>query len=229
MTARSATRKWCLIAPALACLASGCAGWMKRLDPEKVRLERLRYGATADQRIEELTAAADKARGAGGSDQLEFTRKLTADMLGEHDPRVRCAILATATEFDTPAALAICRGGLEDPDSRVRMAACEAWRKRGGPEAVELLATRARGDTDIDVRLRALREIGDLGDAAAVPVLAAALEDPDPAVQYLAVNALRQVSGRDLGDDVNAWRAWAADPEAEGTEWSIAEGFRRLF
>jgi hypothetical protein len=48
-------------------------------------------------------------------------------------------------------------------------------------------------------------------------------------VQYRAVGALKDVSGRDLGDDVNAWRAWAADPNAKGTEWSIAEGFRQVF
>ena len=79
------------------------------------------------------------------------------------------------------------------------------------------------------MRLKALRELGALGDAAAVPALARALEDPDPAVQYRAVGALKAVSGRDLGDDVNAWRSWAADPNGKGTEWSIAEGFRRLF
>jgi HEAT repeat protein len=79
------------------------------------------------------------------------------------------------------------------------------------------------------VRLKALRELGALGSDAAVPALARALEDPDPAIQYRAVGSLKQVSGRDLGDDVNAWRAWAADPNAKGTEWSIAEGFRRLF
>jgi len=79
------------------------------------------------------------------------------------------------------------------------------------------------------VRLRALRELGQLGDKAAVPVLAKALEDPDPAVQYRAVGALKRVSGRDLGDDVNKWREWAADPDGSAAEWTIAEGFRQLF
>jgi hypothetical protein len=60
-------------------------------------------------------------------------------------------------------------------------------------------------------------------------VLAKALEDPDPAVQYRAVGALKKVSGRDLGDDVNKWREWAADPDGSSAEWSIAEGFRQLF
>jgi HEAT repeat protein len=82
---------------------------------------------------------------------------------------------------------------------------------------------------EIDVRLRALRELGELGDKEAVPVLAKALEDSDPAVQYRAVGALKKVSGRDLGDDVNKWREWAADPDGSSAEWSIAEEFRKVF
>jgi HEAT repeat protein len=91
------------------------------------------------------------------------------------------------------------------------------------------LATRFQTDTDLDVRLRALKMLGELKDKEAIPVLARALEDGDPAVQYRAVASLKQVSGRDLGNDVNAWREWAADPEGDKAEWSIAEGFRRLF
>jgi HEAT repeat protein len=194
----------------------GCAGWRAKLDPAKVAAEREKYGATADQRIEELASAAARAQRANPAEQAEYTRDLSKQLLGEHDPRVRAAILAVAAEFDTPAAAAICRGAVEDPEPRVRMAACEAWRKRGGPEAVSLLGGRVSADTDIDVRLKAVRELG-------------LLEDPDPAIQYRAVSSLKQVSGRDLGDDVNAWRAWAADPNAAGTEWSIAEEFRKLF
>lgn len=214
---------------AFVCTAVGCAGWRNRLDPKKAAAEREKYGATADQRITDLQAEAGRAKEASGADQVAFTQSLVTKVLAEHDPRVRAAMLAIAADFDTPAAVAVCRGALEDPEARVRMAACEAWSKRGGPEAVSLLASRADADPDIDVRLKALKELGSLGDAAAVPVLARALEDPDPAVQYRAVGALKDVSGRDLGDDVNAWRTWAADPNAKGTEWSIAEGFRQLF
>ena len=214
---------------AIAAAAVGCANWRAKLDPAKVAAEREKYGATADQRIEELAAAAARANRGSPAEQADYTHGLSKQLLAEHDPRVRAAMLAVAADFDTPAAVAICRGALEDPEPRVRMAACEAWRKRGGPEAVSLLGARVSADADIDVRLKAVRELGALEDKAAVPALARALEDPDPAIQFRAVTSLKQVSGRDLGDDVNAWRAWAADPNAEGTEWSIAEEFRKLF
>jgi len=215
---------------ALASVAfAGCASWSAFTDPQKVAKDRELYGPTADQRITELAAETKAARAAGPAGQAEFTQRLVTEMLGEHDSRVRCRILTAAAEFDTPAAVAICKGALQDPDDDVRMEACRVWAKRGGPEAVSLLAGRATTDNELDVRLRALRMLGELDDERAIPVLAKALEDPDPAVQFRAVGALKRVSGRDLGDDVNKWREWAADPEGSSAEWSIAEGFRRIF
>lgn len=207
---------------------TGCAAsmpWQKSRTPQ----DREQYGLTADERITSLAADAKAARAGSAEEQTAFCRRLVAEMLGEHDPRVRCRILDAATEFDTPEALAICRGALQDPDDRVRMAACSAWGRRGGAEAIELLASRYRNDTDLDVRLRAIRALGDLQDAAAVPVLAKALEDSDPAIQYRAVASLKRCSGRDLGNDVNRWREWAADPEGSSATWSMAEAWRRLF
>jgi HEAT repeat protein len=218
------------LAVVAACLPlAGCKTWKKITASGQTLAEERKYGPTADQRIEELAADAKKAKAGSHADQVEFTRKLSEEILQEHDARVRCVILDTVAEFETPAATAICTGALEDPDERVRMAACTAWRKRGGSEAVEQLAARYRTDREIDVRLRALRELGELGDKEAVPVLAKALEDSDPAVQYRAVGALKKVSGRDLGDDVNKWREWAADPDGSSAEWSIAEEFRKVF
>jgi HEAT repeat protein len=217
----------------VALVATGCAGGPRLTNPlakpDQAARDREKYGPTADERTRELEARSQAARGGSRAEQQELTAQLSREMLVEHDPRVRCRILEAATTFDTPAAAAICKGALQDPDDRVRMAACSAWASRGGPEAVQLLAARYQTDTELDVRLRALRELGKLGDPGAVPVLAKALEDRDPAVQYRAVAALKAVSGRDLGDDVNRWREWAADPEGSAAEWSVAEAFRRLF
>lgn len=194
-------------------------------DPKAERMKE-KYGLTADQRVESLVDQAKAAKKEGGHEA--FTTELSRTILGEHDPRVRAEMLKIAADFTTPAADAICRGGLEDPDERVRMAACDAWGARGGDEAVKLLTQRYQTDSEIDVRLRAIRMLGAVEDKAAIPALARALEDPDPAVQYRAVAALKQVSGRDFGNDVNRWRAWAADPGSE-PDWSVAETFRKLF
>jgi HEAT repeat protein len=220
---------WVLFLVATALGSAGCTSWRPPNPWSKTATEAEPYGPTADQRMTKLAAEAKTARAGPPEAHEAFTRQLVEMMLGEHDPRVRCRILDVAAEFDTPLAVAICKGGLQDPDERVRMAACSAWGRRGGPEAIDLLAARYRNDPQLDVRLRAIRALGEVGDMAAVPVLAQALEDGDPAVQYRAVAALKRVSGRDLGNDVNRWREWAADPAGSGAEWSIAEGLRRLF
>jgi hypothetical protein len=228
------SRPWCSAAVLLVGVAilAGCSSWKPMsfagLDDKAVE-NREKYGATADQRIKELEAEAKTAEAGPQHARLAFTRTLVDTMLEEHDPRVRSAIVNLAAGFDTAAATAICTGGLNDPDERVRMAACSAWARRGGPEAVQLLAARSQADSELDVRLRAIRELGELKDKDAIPALAKALEDPDPAMQYRAVGSLKKVSGRDLGDDVNKWRAWAADPDGSGEDWSIAEAFRKLF
>ncbi len=224
-----ATRTSWFVMVAVAFMFTGCAGWAYRLDPKKAALERERYGATADQRIGDLRADAERAKTDGSQATQDFTHRLTTLLPEEHDPRVRMVILDVAAGFDTPSAVAICKGALEDPDERVRAKACDVWGRRGGPDAVALLATRYDADESIDVRLKAIKELGKLEDENAIPALARALENSDPAVQYRAVASLKEVSGRDLGDDVNLWRAWAADPKAPGTEWSIAEGFRQMY
>jgi len=213
----------------LAVLAlTGCAGWKPFQPWQKSTKDREKYGPTADARIKELAARSKAAKAQSAERQVEFTQELAAEMLREHDPRVRVRILQTAAEYDTASATAICKGALQDPADQVRLAACDVWAKRGGEEAVGLLSERFRGDSDHDVRLRALRMLGTLKDKEAIPVLAKALEDSDPAVQYRAVASLKEISGRDLGNDVNVWRAWAADP-ATAPEWSVAEGVRQLF
>lgn len=217
-------------AAAVACLAGvvGCAGWQPWISRDQSLKNAERYGPTANQRIKALEQEAKQASAADGTQRVEFTRSLAEKMLEEHDARVRCEIVSLAGGFDTASAQAICRGAMQDPDDRVRLRACEVWRSRGGAEAVQLLANRYRTDRDLDVRLRAVRMLGELKDEQAIPVLAEALENPDPAVQYRAVAALKEVSGRDLGNDVNAWREWAANP-SDRQPWSIAEAFRKLF
>lgn len=221
-------RRAAALASLLAAGSVGCATWQPFGPSPQASHDQEAYGPTADQRSARLVAEAKAARAAGPAGQAEFTQRLVSEMLGEHDPQVRRRILGVAADFDTPTAVAICKGALQDPDPEVRMEACAVWAKRGGPEAVSLLTARVTTDSELDVRLRALRMLGELGDERAIPVLAKALEDPDPAVQYRAVAALKKVSGRDLGDDVNKWREWAADPEG-GPAWSVAEGLRRIF
>lgn len=190
--------------------------------PREGRLDRGR-------RITEVAREFEACRGGPPDRQAAFTSGLVAFILSEQDPEVRAWIVQLAAEFDTADASAIRTGALADPDPKVRMAACTAVARRSDPRGVGMLAERVRDDADLGVRLRALKALGEHADAAAPAAVAAALDDPDPAIRARALQVLRRRSGRDFGDDVAAWRNWANDPQGTATGWSPAAWIRRLF
>jgi hypothetical protein len=179
--------------------------------------------------LAQLSRDAAAAKSAGPQAEDEFTRRLVAELLSAHDAEARRGIVETAAEFATPSAAAICSGAFEDPSPVVRMAACTACARRGGPDAVPRLARRYADDPDLGVRLRALSSLADTRDQAAVGTLIAALDDPDPAIRTRAIEGLKRVSGRDLGDDIPAWRRWANNPTQPAPRWSMNEVWRKLF
>jgi hypothetical protein len=183
-------------------------------------------GATSANKLLGDAAAAKRGTAA---ERAAFTGRLVPALLAAHDPEERCRIVATAAEFDTPSAIAICTGAMQDPSPRVRVAACAAWAARGGPDAARLLTERFETDQDLGVRLRALTSLGEVGGPPAIAVLGRALDDDDPVIRNRALEALVMASGRDFGDDLALWRAWIADPADPKTRWTLSEGWRRLF
>lgn len=191
----------------------GCAGAQGQKWTDALAMTKKDEGAdtkavTPAKRIEVLRQIADRADYYSPADQRKFTMEIAGKLPREKDPLVRAQMLRTVAAFPTPQAGAILTAGSRDPDRDVRVACCEAWGIHGGPEATRILGEILQRDADVDVRLAAVAALGNLDDAAAVAALAPALEDPDPALQYRAVQSLRKSTGRDFGDDVNAWRAY---------------------
>ncbi len=185
--------------------------------------------AATSRLIVKLASDSAAARAGSAADQAAFTQRLIAELLAAHDPEARKAIIQAAAGFDTPAAAAICTGGLEDPSPAVRMTACTVCVRRDAADAVPLLARRCGADPDLGVRLHAIKVLGESRDPAAITALTAVLDDPDPAVRGPTIDALRKASGRDLGDDPAAWRRWAANPGQSTARWWMSEALRKLF
>jgi len=209
---------------ALLCLVgvgafTGCAGGIADRWPSALSLGRAKPDAVGPhvqspgERMEALRELAERGPRMQPAEAEAVSRQLAAEIRSTEDSLVRAEILKTLARMPTVAAADVLVSGLEDPDSDVRVTACEAWGERGGPEAIRRLSEKVSSDTDIDVRLAAARALGETADPAAVAALGQALEDPNPAMQYRAVDSLRQVTGRDLGSNVNAWRAYVqGDP-----------------
>lgn len=204
---------------AVAILTGGCSGvdryswrmpWEK--EPESIA------GLTPPhQRMAELRALAQRGRSTDPAEQQRVSSELAEELAQQDDPLIRVQIVRTLGDYSTEEAAAVLRSAMEDSSADVRRVACEAWAKRGGAEAVELLSQRLSSDTNDNVRLAAARALGETEDPAAVAGLGPALDDQDPALQYRAILSLRKVSGKDFGNDVGRWRQYVQGemPEPE--------------
>ncbi|MBI3838650.1 MAG: HEAT repeat domain-containing protein [Planctomycetia bacterium] len=213
-------------------LLSGCAATadgVSGLLYKKKTTEEVLNIKTPDDRMKELQVLAKTAKKKTPDEQQQITSELSKEIQRENDPLMRRQILRTLTAFPNPLVSAVLVAAMGDSDTEVRIVACRALGKRGGKEAVGELTRVISSDTNLDVRIAAVRALGETRDATALPPLAEALVDPDPAMQFRATAALRHVSGRDFGNDVQAWREYAQTGKSSTPEVSLAQRMRRAF
>ncbi len=161
---------------------------------------------TPAQRIEKLQAVAALASSTSAADQVRTTAELAQQIQAESDPLIREEIVRAIAQFQTPLAASVVAAGLNDADSSVRIACCQAIAERGDADAVAKLGAVIGGDTDVDVRLAAAKALGNFKGPDVTAALAIGLEDQDPALQYQTVQSLRQSTGKNFGQDAKAWR-----------------------
>jgi HEAT repeat protein len=173
---------------------------------------------------------ANAARQQGESHEDRVATELAGWIDRENDPVVRMAVFESLAELRGSSAAEAIRAGLEDDDSRVRIECCHAIGKRGEVENVAALAEVIHKDDQIDVRLAAVSALSHYKQPQAVSAMVRALEDEDPALQFRAVESLRQMTGVDLGNDVNRWIQFARGETPSPTPTpSLAERFRSLW
>lgn len=219
---------------ALGCLllVSGCADtaytvnrWVTR--PFKKTPEQMLGIKTPRDRVEEFRQVAKAARKMPTAEQDQAIAHLTKEFDSENDGWVRREILKTLAQFPQPAAGAVLVRALDDPQSETRAIACEGLGVRADEIAVRELTRVVGSETDDDVRMAAVEALGAAGRKEAVGPLAEALADADPAMQAEAQKALVAVSGHDYGNNVQAWREYAATGKSDAAEISFAEKLRR--
>lgn len=204
LTASRRTALWALLA---ATLVVGCqtgprmVGLNPFYRPERTTLQ------TPPQRLLAIRALAEQADGSDSPEQQQLVSQLVEQLQDEPDPLIRQALLESVAAFSTPLAGRAVKAGLQDTDTHVRHACCELLASKPVPEAAEALAALARSDEDFDVRVAATAALGK--QANSTDQLVALLRDRDPAMQLTAVEAMRQMTGQDLGNDVPAYIALA--------------------
>jgi HEAT repeat protein len=220
----------CCLAHAAGCTATAdsARGLFAQLSGKQTPEEALNI-KTPDDYVAELGELAKTAHKKSPQEQARISARLAEDIKNEQEPLVRRQILRTLAAYPTALSFSILKAGLSDSDMDVRRVACYSLARQGGPQAVQELTRVATADTDVDVRIAAIRALGDTRDQTALVPLAEALVDPDPAIQFRAHQSLRSLSGRDFGGDVQAWREYAKTGKSDAPEVNFAERLRRIF
>ena len=182
-------------------------GWLpdRKDDPDDLD----RFGPIPSVEIAQLRELSDAINRTAPDVQQRLSVDLANRVTSEQDPLIRAEVVRTLGALKTATAAQGLQNALADGVPDVRIVACEAWRRRGGPESITALASVVGSDTDLDVRLAATRALRGSRDPRALQALSVALDDADVALQYRAIESLREVSPHDYGGDVGAWRQFA--------------------
>ena len=180
--------------------------------------------ATPAQRITALRAMRNN------TDQAAAMKALTREIQQEDDMLIRAEIVRTVGSYSGAASDSLLRSALGDKAPEVRIVACECLGSRKDAESVRMLGAKSRKDDNIDVRLAAVRALGETGSQEALVALQPALENEDPAIQRRAALSMEKLTGKNLDGNVHRWQQYAKGqlPQAD-QEVSIAQRLRGMF
>ncbi len=193
----------------------GCAGkplWLDvvALNPmvrEKWAADE-QLGPTFYAKRDELRAVRESIPLMTAEQQERLVSQLSEVLQQEENDLLRREAVLTLGYTSTASAVPALRAALSDPEADVRGGACQAWAQRGGRDAATALAQVIGSDQDADVRITAVSELRRFRGPVVLQALSLALDDNDPALQYAAVQSLREVGDSDYGNSVYAWREY---------------------
>ena len=174
-----------------------------------------KFGQRPIDRVRELEQLSSQGQYLPQPDQARKALEIAEKLPTESDPLLREAMVKALAGLKVAEAETPLKQALKDPDHRVRIAACQSWGSRDAAGAVPALAETLGSDTHLDVKLAAVRSLGGYPGQPAVKALGLALDDPDPALQYRAIQSLKAVSGRDYGNNLYSWREFTQGKEPQ--------------
>jgi HEAT repeat protein len=122
---------------------------------------------------------------------------------------MRIELARALGELPTASAQAALAASLADENAQVRVVACKSLGRRPTAESLQALGMAVAGDSDLDVRIAAARQLGQFRDPAAAQALRPALDENDAALQGIAMQSLRRLTGQhQYANSVPAWREY---------------------
>lgn len=175
------------------------------------------------ERKRQMALVADQGRQSSGDGMNRAARELA--QIAVQDPVLlnRMEAIRQLGRLDCPVAWDALRRAAADPDPQVRLVVVQSWQRMSSAQAVPALSAIFGSDASPDVRLAAVRAMGEFTGEATVIALEPALHNADPAIQLRATESLARVTGEQLGPDVQAWSRYVAQTAARGRE-TTAQG-----
>lgn len=167
-----------------------------------------RLGTTYYQKQTELANVRSRARSYSPAEQQQLVTKLAARYREEPSRVLRADLVRTLSAFNDKLSEETLIVAASDQDATVRRLACEGLGKRTSTESLNSLAQTVGTDTDADVRIAAARSLRNFKDPIAVRALGVALEENDAGMQFVAMESLRVVTGKNYGTSLPAWKEY---------------------
>lgn len=186
-------------------------------------------GVTDHERRKQLNVLAETAGDLPSDKQLFWAEQLEKLIETDQSPEMRRLAVRAASRMDVPQAMSMIEQGLDDASLKVRMEACHALGRRSGDDATRMLVATIGTDTDLDVQHAALEALAKHDNSISRDALQLALSDRNPATRTLAIDSLREVTGRNYGDDPKVWIAALNGQEIDEVTPRLAERIRDVF
>ena len=165
------------------------------------------YGQTEYDRWQEMLSLSDSIQDLSVEDQYLWLDRFAEMLENEESAEMRRLVVVSAGQLDDPQSWKLIETGLKDTNTKVRMEACRSLGKRQDDDSLRLLATVIGSDTNQDVKNSAVTALASFQGEVAVDSLRVALSDRNPATRAIAIDSLRESTGKDYGNDPKEWIA----------------------
>ena len=167
------------------------------------------------EKMAEVVAKANTGSLASQEKASEYLAEIVAN-----DPVLLMRIEATQLlgELSTETAELALQTAARDREIEVRKAAVKSLSELDSDLASQLLNQMALQDADTDVRLAATRSLALFPGTNSQQTLADVLNDPNPALQLRAAEALTEITNEDFGRDILAWQEYLAKVNQQADE-----------
>lgn len=211
-------------------LASGCTDGpfyqMKKMNPyfqSQWKKDR-ELGPTFTDRLAELDLLQSQLARMPEAEQQQWTERLSRIIQKDPSSEMRARAVATIAQLPSATAVTALNYASGDDVEKVRLAACLAWKLRGGEAARDMLTSLAETDESTSVRQAAIDSLSAFELNEVKSTLTQLLSDRSPAVQFQVAQSLKTLTGRDYGGDFEAWKQFMAGEDVpEPPQASLAE------